>query len=42
MGGEWTSKLGRVFTGVACGAISGWVEKLLAKTSSLRLGWGVE
>ena len=27
---------------VACGEISGWVGKLLAKTSSLRLGWGIE
>ena len=28
----------RVFMGVACEEVSGWVEKLLAKTSSLRLG----
>ena len=26
------------FTGVACEEVSGWVENLLAKTSSLRLG----
>ena len=27
-----------VFTGVACGEVSRWVGKLLAKTSNLRLG----
>ena len=31
-----------VFMGVVCEKVSGWVGKILAKTSSLRLGWGIE
>ena len=27
---------------VVFGKVSGWVGKFLAKTSSLRLGWGIE
>ena len=28
--------------GVVCGKVSRWIGKLLAKTPSLRLGWGIE
>ena len=31
-----------VFMGEVCGEVSGWVGKFLAKTSSLRLGFGTE
>ena len=41
MGGGLSSWEG-VFMGVICEEIFGWVVKFLAKTSSLRLGWGIE
>ena len=31
-----------VFMGVVCREVIGWVGKFLAKTSSLRFGWGIE
>ena len=31
-----------VFMGVVCREVFGWVGKFLAKTSSLRFGWGIE
>ena len=40
-GGEPLS-LEDLFMGVNCGGVFGWVGKLLAKTSSLRLGWEIE
>ena len=44
-GGGWWGEppsLEDLFMGVTCGGVSGWVGKLLAKTSSLRLRWGIE
>ena len=31
-----------VFMGVVCGEVFKWVGMFLAKTSNLRLGWGIE